>query len=218
MQISTHGERLDRPPTTARRARVWRASFVTEVTTHMQAVSPTMRQFRDEAGTEWKVFLTPRGSDAVSRDHYLPEAYREGWLVFESNQEKRRLAPVPSDWETMPIETLVSLCAKAVPQTARVRAPADARSPAPVEALRPQLEKAERQLDRTLEEVCVTPSAARLDTGELIRVEESLALATEAAKEAVSLRRKMRADRDRSTSPAGDESLLPKEDGGHEAR
>src|SRR5690242_1585549 len=124
-----------------------------------------MRQFRDEAGVDWKVFLTPRGSDAVSREHYLPEAYREGWLVFESNQEKRRLAPVPSDWETMPLEALVGLCGKAVPQTARARVPADAKAPAsPVsaEALRPQLEKVQQQLDRTLEEVCETPDAERL--------------------------------------------------------
>lgn len=182
----------------------------------MQVVSPTMRQFRDEAGTEWKVTLTPRGSDAVSRENYLPEAYREGWLVFESTQEKRRLAPVPSDWESLPIEELVRLCGKAVPQTARARVPAEAKTPAPTDALRPQLEKAEEQLDRTLEQVCETPSAARLDTGQLIRVEESLALATEAAKEAVSLRRKMRADRDRATAPAGE--APPKEDGGRAAR
>lgn len=179
-----------------------------------------MREFRDEAGTEWKVSLTPRGSDAVSRDHYLPEAYREGWLLFESSQEKRRLAPVPSDWETMPVQELVRLCAKAVPQTARARVPADAKAPAPAaaEALRPQLEKVEEQLDRTLEQVCETPTASRLDTGELIRVEESLALATEAAKEAVSLRRKMHADRNRATSPASGASTPPKEDGGHAAR
>jgi hypothetical protein len=179
-----------------------------------------MRQFRDEAGTEWKVFLTPRGSDAVSREHYLPEAYREGWLVFESPQEKRRLAPVPADWETMPIEALVALCGKAVPQTARIRAPADAKpaAPVPADSLKPQLEKAEQQLDRTLEEVCETADAAGLDTGELIRVEESLALATEAAKEAVSLRRKIRADHDRATAPAGSESTPPKEDTRHPAR
>ena len=180
-----------------------------------------MRQFRDEAGVDWKVSLTPRGSDAVSRENYLPEAYREGWLVFESTQEKRRLAPVPTDWETMPTEALVGLCGKAVPQTARARVPADAKAPAqpvPSEVLRPQLEKAEQQLDKTLAEVCETPDAARLDTGQLIRVEESLALATEAAKEAVSLRRKIRADRDRATSPAGDASTPPKEDGGHPAR
>lgn len=190
------------------------------LTTYAQAVRPTMRQFRDEAGVEWKVFLTPRGSDAVSRENYLPEAYREGWLVFESTQEKRRLAPVPADWETMPTEALVGLCGKAVPQTARARATADSKAAAapPTEALRPQLEKAERQLNRTLEEVCETSDAAHLDTGELIRVEESLALATEAAKEAVSLRRKIRADRDRATSPASDASTPPKEDGGRSTR
>ena len=177
-----------------------------------------MREFRDEAGTEWRVTLTPRGSDAVSRDHYLPEAYREGWLLFESNQEKRRLAPVPSDWESMPTEELARLCGKAVPQTARARVPSDAKAPSPADALRPQLAKVEEQLDRTLEQVCETPTASRLDTGQLIRVEESLALATEAAKEAVSLRRKMRADRDRATSPANGTSTPPKEDGGHPAR
>ena len=186
----------------------------------MQVVSPTMRQFRDNAGIEWKVSLTPRGSDAVSRENYLPEAYREGWLVFESSQEKRRLAPVPPDWESMPIEDLVRLCAKAVPQTARAKVPADAKAsaPAPADALRPQLQKVEEQLDRTLEQVCETPSAARLDTGALIRVEESLALATEAAKEAVSLRRKMHADRERSTARVGDAPSPPKEDGGQSAR
>ncbi|HKN65926.1 MAG TPA: hypothetical protein VJW73_06595 [Gemmatimonadaceae bacterium] len=181
-----------------------------------------MRQFRDDAGIEWKVSLTPRGSDAVSRENYLPEAYREGWLVFESSQEKRRLAPVPPDWESLPVEELVRLCGKGVPQTARAKVPADAKvsaaSPAPADALRPQLQKAEEQLDRTLEQVCETPSAARLDTGELIRVEESLALATEAAKEAVSLRRKMHADRDRATTRVGDAPSPPKEDGGQSAR
>jgi len=60
-----------------------------------------MRQFRDETGVDWKVSLTPRGSDAVSRENYLPEAYRGGWLVFESAQEKRRFALVPPDWEAL---------------------------------------------------------------------------------------------------------------------
>src|ERR1700744_2996335 len=81
-----------------------------------------MRQFRDETGIEWRVSFTPRGSDAVSRDHYLPEAYRGGWLVFESAQEKRRLAPVPADWEQLPTAELAALCSKASAQPARARA------------------------------------------------------------------------------------------------
>jgi len=161
-----------------------------------------MRQFRDEAGVEWKVFLTARGSDAVSREHSLPEAFRGGWLVFESAREKRRLAPVPANWESMSSDALAALCAKASPQISRGKAGATA-GPAP---LRPQLHEAEQQLDRTLAEVCETPTASRLDTGQLIRVEESLALATKAAKEAVSLRRKLKADSDRSGTDASHES------------
>ena len=161
-----------------------------------------MRQFRDETGVDWKVSLTPRGSDAVSREHYLPEAYRGGWLLFESAQEKRRFAPVPPEWESLSSEALAGLCAKASIQSSRPRGSAESKgesTPASrsVDPLRPQLQKVEQQLDRTLEEVCETPVAARLDTGELIRVEESLALAAEAAKEAVSLRRRMHADRQR---------------------
>lgn len=157
-----------------------------------------MRHFRDKAGVEWQVFLTARGSDAVSREHFLPEAYRDGWLVFESAQDKRRLAPVPANWETLPNETLVALLAQASPQIPRARQASETRAGASAEPLKPKLKEAEHQLDRTLEEVCATPTvAARLDTGQLIRVEESLALAAEAAKEAVSLRRKLKAERDR---------------------
>lgn len=172
-----------------------------------------MRQFRDESGIEWKVSLTPRGSDAVSKEHYLPEAYRGGWLVFESAHEKRRLAPVPANWEQMPEADLAALCSKASTQPARSRAGAGAESKSDVasatpsrDPLRPQLKKAEQQLDQTLAEVCETETAARLDTGELIRVEETLALAAEAAKEAVSLRRRMHADQERD-SGEGRESL-----------
>lgn len=189
-----------------------------------------MRQFRDESGIEWKVSLTPRGSDAVSKEHYLPEAYRGGWLVFESAQEKRRLAPVPADWEGMPEADLAVLCSKASTQPARARvaegAAAESKSePAPASAsrdpLRPQLKKVEQQLDRTLAEVCETETAARLDTGELIRVEENLALAAEAAKEAVSLRRRMHADQERhsgegrETLPGSAAPPRPREEGGH---
>jgi hypothetical protein len=170
-----------------------------------------VRQFRDAAGVEWKVSMTARSSPAVSRDHYLPEAYREGWLLFESADEKRRLAPVPSDWESLPDEKLAELCSSASPQPSRPRERADA-SPSPAltpreELLRPKLHDVERQLNQTLDEVCDAPPAEKLDTGELIRVEETLALATEAAKEAVSLRRRMRMDRERQTDRSTETSV-----------
>ena len=38
-----------------------------------------------------------------------------GWLCFESNVEKRRLAPVPDDWSDLPVEELEKLCHEATP-------------------------------------------------------------------------------------------------------
>jgi hypothetical protein len=122
-------------------------------------------------------------------------------LAFESaHGEKRRLAPIPEDWESLSDQELVALCAQAALPIPRKRDPAakelvtiDARSR---DALQPLLQELETRLTSALGEVCELPSPAKLNTGELIRVEETLALATEAAKEAVSLRRRMRANRD----------------------
>ena len=32
--------------------------------------------------------------------------WENGWLSFESNAEKRRLAPLPKDWEEAPVEQM----------------------------------------------------------------------------------------------------------------
>lgn len=170
-----------------------------------------MREFRDEAGVEWVVFFTAR---SVARDQHLPEEYREGWLAFESaHGEKRRLAPTPQDWESLTEQELSTLCAQAAPQASRKRATppsaehVDDRATVdaePAEVFQPELRKLENRLTSALGEVCDLPPAAKLNTGELIRVEETLALATEAAKEAVSLRRKLSANRDQKIREAAD--------------
>lgn len=48
-----------------------------------------------------------------------------GWVVFESAIEKRRLAPYPDDWRTIPVVDLEVLCARAerVPPAPARRAP-----------------------------------------------------------------------------------------------
>ena len=114
-----------------------------------------MREFRDDAGVEWVVFLTAR---SVARDHHLPEEYREGWLAFEAaHGEKRRIAPVPPDWESLSDRELSALCRRATPQAPRKKtAPlAEAESP---ESLRPQA-KAKRF---SLTTVTVPPAPAEL--------------------------------------------------------
>ena len=66
--------------------------------------------------------------------------------------------------------------------------------------LRPRLHQLESEIQKGLDDVCETEEVKDLDTGELIRVEETLSIAADAAKEAVSLRRRMRRDRDADES------------------
>lgn len=146
-----------------------------------------LRQFRDAAGVEWQVYQTDRTEAAERRrDHLLPAEYREGWLVFESATEKRRLAPVPAGWSELSDDSLCALCAKATVETRSTKR-RDERTDEPVVA---ELSATEERLAETLDEVCAVPAVEKLDTGELIRVEETLAIAAETAKQVVSLRRK----------------------------
>lgn len=163
-----------------------------------------MRQFRDAAGLEWRVYQTERNAAAEQRrDHLLPSEYLEGWLVFEAATEKRRLAPVPPGWSDLADEALAALCSSATLQTrgtkrseqpliADVAAPRRDEHGASSESGEAALHAIEVELTETLEDVCDAPPVEKLDTGELIRVEETLAIAAETAKEAVSLRRKRR--------------------------
>ncbi len=43
----------------------------------------------------------------------LAEGYGSGWLTFESLEEKRRLIPIPHDWESASQAELRTLCDKA---------------------------------------------------------------------------------------------------------
>ncbi len=63
------------------------------------------------------------------------------------------------------------------------------------EPLLPELREAELTLEHALTEACSTKPATAADTGELIKIEEMLQIANEAAKHAISLRRRRRADR-----------------------
>jgi hypothetical protein len=59
------------------------------------------------------------------------------------------------------------------------------------ELLRPQLVQAQEKLEAALGQAC-DADVKEADTGELIRLEESLAIASAAAKQAISVRRKLR--------------------------
>ena len=73
------------------------------------------------------------------------------------------------------------------------------------ESLQPQLDFAQRKLEKALSEACGV-DMRRIDTGELIRMEETLASASQAAKDAVSVRLKLRTRKREVKQPAADVS------------
>lgn len=82
----------------------------------------------------------------------------------------------------------------------------------PSQPLRPQLDRLEEELQDNIDDVCDSPRVEQIDTGELIRVEEVLSLAADAAKSAVSLRRRMHRDSDRESDrdrPADEGDAAP---------
>jgi hypothetical protein len=83
-----------------------------------------LREFKDANGTPWKVWdvypHSGRGArnqgatDSASAVSALPSrALHEGWLVFECAREKRRLAPIPPEWETCEACVLEEFCGRA---------------------------------------------------------------------------------------------------------
>jgi hypothetical protein len=87
-----------------------------------------LREFTDEEGATWRVWdvhpklgvLPQDGFGVERRARDVPELILErrrqrppqsgpggGWLVFDSEEEKRRLSPVPGDWEQCPVDRLM---------------------------------------------------------------------------------------------------------------
>lgn len=88
-----------------------------------------LREFTDAEGACWRVWdvhprleVLPEDGFGVERrvadvpelilerrGRRAPERDTDGaWLVFDSDEEKRRLSPVPEDWETCPVDRLMA--------------------------------------------------------------------------------------------------------------
>lgn len=99
----------------------------------VRATVPTMaerrrmaRRRRGQGEGRSDAGATPRGSAAVERRRNaerrrvaqtrapVSPGHEEGWLTFESPTAKRRLAPIPSGWDTLPEAELRHLCTRAV--------------------------------------------------------------------------------------------------------
>jgi hypothetical protein len=84
------------------------------------------RTFTAPDGTRWQAW------DVVPSQHadwsekalrHLPDVLADGWLVFESAMEKRRMHPIPPGWETEGELRLREYCVRAEPVTRRAVRP-----------------------------------------------------------------------------------------------
>lgn len=86
-----------------------------------------LRDFTDTAGRHWTVWSvhpaaeirlrsTPRPVGTLRDAH---DMLRDGWLVFETRGERRRLVPIPDDWELIEPTALETLLARAMDVPAR---------------------------------------------------------------------------------------------------
>ena len=68
------------------------------------------RDFTDSKGTRWLVWSTMPTQGAV-----LGGDMQKGWLTFESDGERRRLVPIPRDWEQAAPDRMELYCRAAQP-------------------------------------------------------------------------------------------------------
>ena len=90
-----------------------------------------LRVLTDSTGVEWRVWeVVPSraaiGQSPKTQSHTSLSAtpYANGWLCFESNAEKRRLAPIPEGWELGTPVDIAQLLQQATPVQSRARAQA----------------------------------------------------------------------------------------------
>src|SRR5690349_12657817 len=85
----------------------------TDPTPRREMIGMAIREFVDDRHVEWKVWcVTPeqmRPVHAREMFHGRYVDYQEGWLVFESAAERRRLAPFPGKWAELSDEELGTL-------------------------------------------------------------------------------------------------------------
>jgi hypothetical protein len=84
------------------------------------------RSFTDPHGVSWMVWeVTPaEHRDSGELDRHLPAAMTRGWLCFQSDRQKRRLAPIPSGWRERSDAELWMYCRVAEPVRTLVAEPA----------------------------------------------------------------------------------------------
>jgi hypothetical protein len=80
------------------------------------------RRFTDTNGTAWRVYLVMAAPKVAPMQVPLSAQFRpvKASLAFDSERERRRLAPVPGGWEEAPPSELERLLRLAITVTIRI--------------------------------------------------------------------------------------------------
>jgi hypothetical protein len=88
-------------------------SFIDSVGRHWDvwSVKPENIERRNETGER------PAGERRRRREYRVPlgRKWSNGWLAFEANGERKRLAPIPPNWLELELVALEELCRAAEP-------------------------------------------------------------------------------------------------------
>ena len=85
-----------------------------------------LREFEGPGGHRWKAWDVTAGQihPKTRAEDYMRDL-ADGWIVFErvDGEEKRRLCPYPSDWQSWSDDEVAALCARAEVVTKRLTPP-----------------------------------------------------------------------------------------------
>jgi hypothetical protein len=76
------------------------------------ATLDTHRVFVDAGGMRWDAFAVHPSPDTTGKSR-LPESFQDGWLSFDCGSERRRLSPIPEEWQEMNEDALRAACERA---------------------------------------------------------------------------------------------------------
>lgn len=65
-----------------------------------------LRNFTDSQGQTWRVWNVIPQYAASHDEEQMTPGLQGGWLCFENSGDKRRLSPIPGDWENAGNEAL----------------------------------------------------------------------------------------------------------------
>jgi hypothetical protein len=100
------------------------------------AASPgaSHRAFRDPRGVTWDVYAVYPEARLAPK---LRGPFQQGWLCFDAGPEKRRLSPIPENWQDLADEELERLAERAEPARSRRSSRSAGDEPGPTDSRPP---------------------------------------------------------------------------------